>query len=279
MFDVEVFRREGYVVLRDVVDRKLIDSFVRVLKWRVDTVAEGRFPELDFEHRLDAVHAGRQLNTREWQQSLFCREFWEIITSPSLTEPLRRLLGDEITYQGNGHLRPYLPRHLARLPWHQDGQFYGTGVEAMVHSIAQVWMPLVDAGADSGCLAVVPRSHHWGLISQDAGPDTDPEEIYRLTEQRVRYEPIMLLPVRKGDLILFTNLTAHTGTENRSGRVRWSVDMRFETTYGARPLTRAMEEGYKVVRRRMASRNARPGRVRGRDGPQHWREWLADRTH
>jgi len=279
MFDVEVFRREGYVVLRDVVDRGLIDPFVRVLEHRVDSFAGGRFPELDFEYRLGALYAGRQLNTREWQSSLFCREFWEIITSPSLTDPLRPLLGDEITYQGNAHLRPYLSRHLERLPWHQDGQFYGAGVEAMVYSIAQVWMPLVDAGADSGCLALVPRSHHWGLISQEAGPDTDPEEIYRLTAERVRFEPIILLPARKGDLVLFTNLVAHTGTENRSGRVRWSVDMRFETTYGSKPLTPALEEGYRVVRKRMHSRNARPLRVRGKDGPQHWEEWLADRTH
>lgn len=279
MFDVEVFRREGYVVLRDVVDRRLIDSFVRVLKWRVDSLAGGRFPELDFEHRLDALCEGRQLNTRDWQRYLFCREFWEIITSRSLTDPLRLLLGDEITYQGNAHLRPYLPRHLERLPWHQDGQFYGAGVEAMVFSIAQVWMPLVDAGADSGCLALVPRSHHWGLISQEAGPDTDPEEIYRLTAERVRFEQIILLPARKGDLVLFMNLVAHTGTENRSGRVRWSVDMRFETTYGSKPLTPALEEGYRVVRSRMAARNARPLRVRGKDGPQHWEQWLADRTH
>jgi phytanoyl-CoA hydroxylase len=279
MFDVEVFRREGYVVLRDVVDRRLIDSFVRVLKRRVDSLALGRFPELGFEYRLDALYEGRPLNPREWQSSLFCPEFWEIITSPSLTGPLRLLLGEEITYQGNAHLRPYLPRHLERLPWHQDGQFYGTGVEAMVHSIAQVWLPLVDAGADSGCLALVPRSHHWGLISQEAGPDSDPEEIYRLTAERVRYEPIVLLPARKGDLVLFTNLTAHTGTENRSGRVRWSVDMRFETTYGSKPLTPALREGYRVVRRRMESRNARPLRVLGRDGPQPWKEWLADRTH
>ncbi|MET8054574.1 phytanoyl-CoA dioxygenase family protein [Streptosporangium sp. NPDC005286] len=48
----------------------------------------------------------------------------------------------------------------------------------------------------------------------------------------MRFEPMVLLPARKGDLVLFTNLVAHTGTENRSGRVRWSVDMRFKTTYG-----------------------------------------------
>jgi phytanoyl-CoA hydroxylase len=279
MFDVEVFRREGYVVLRDAVDHKLIDPFVRVLKRRVDSLAQDRFPELDFEDRLEALYQGRQLNTRDWQSALFCPEFWEIITSPSLTDPLRLLLGDEITYQGNAHLRPYLPRHLDRLPWHQDGQFYGAGVEAMVRSIAQVWLPLVDAGIDSGCLALVPRSHHWGLVSQEAGPDSDPEEIYRLTAERVRFEPAILLPARKGDLVLFTNLTAHTGTENRSGRIRWSVDMRFETTYGSRPLTPALREGYQIVRKRMASRNARPLRVRGKDGPQHWKEWLADRTH
>jgi phytanoyl-CoA hydroxylase len=276
MYDVEAFRREGYVVLRDVIDRKLIDGFVGVLEARVESLAGGRFADLDFEHRVDALYAGRSLNTREWQSCLFCKEFWVLVTSPSITDPLRFILGEEITYQGNGHLRPYLPRHLERLPWHQDGQFYGAGIEAMVFSIAQIWLPLVDAGADSGCMALVPRSHHWGLVSREAGPDTDPEEIYRLTAQRVRFEPIQLLPMRKGDLLLFTNLLAHTATENRSGAVRWSVDLRFETTYGSKPLTPALREGYRVTRQRMASRNARPLRVRGKDGPQPWEEWLAD---
>jgi hypothetical protein len=55
--------------------------------------------------------------------------------------------------------------------------------------------------------------------------------------------------------------------------------MRFETTYGSRPLTPALEKGYRVVRDRMVSRNARPLRVRGKQGPQHWEEWLADRAH
>lgn len=275
MFDVDVFRREGYVVLRNVVDHALLDAFIEVLERRVESIAEGRHADLPFERRLDALYAGRQLNTREWNSSLFCEEFWAIVTSPCLIGPLSRFLGDEITYQGNSHLRPYLPRHLDRLPWYQDGQFYGTGIEAMVWNIAQVWLPLVDAGVDSGCMALVPRSHHWGLISQDAGPDTDPEDIYRMTAERVRFEPIHLLPMRKGDLLLFTNLMAHTGTENRSGSVRWSVDMRFEATYGSRPLTPAEEEGYRITRRRMDSRNAKPLRVSGRQGPQTWEEWSA----
>lgn len=275
MFDVDVFRREGYVVVREVVDHGLLDAFIAVLEKRVDGIAGGRLAELPFERRLDALYAGQTLNTREWNSSLFCKEFWAIVTSPCLVEPLRRILGDEITYQGNSHLRPYLPRHLDRLPWHQDGQFYGVGIEAMVCDIAQVWLPLVDVGVDSGCMALVPRSHHWGLISTEAGPQTDPEEIYRLTAQRVRFEPTHLIPMRKGDLLLFTNLTAHTGTENRSGSVRWSVDMRFETSYGSRPCNPEQEEGYRVLRRRMASRNARPLRVAGRLGPQSWEQWQA----
>lgn len=276
MFDVDALRREGYVVLRDVVDHALLDAFIEVLERRVDSLAEGRFADLPFERRLDALHEGGQVNQREWNSSLFCQQFWALVTSTCLTDPISRVLGEEITYQGNAHLRPYLPRHLDRLPWHQDAQFYGTGIEAMLWHIAQVWLPLVDAGVDAGCMALVPRSHHWGLVSRTAGPDTDPEEIYRLTAERVRFEPVHLIPMRKGDLLLFTNLMAHTGTENRSDAIRWSVDLRFEVTYGSRPLTDAEEEGYRVTRRRMASRNARPLRVRGRHGPQSWEDWRAN---
>ena len=83
--------------------------------------------------------------------------------------------------------------------------------------------------------------------------------------------------LRRGDLLVFTNLLAHTGTENRSGTVRWSVDMRFEATLGP-GLTERERLGYQVTHRRMASRQAVPLRIAGAAGPETWEDWQRRRA-
>ncbi|CAM3177250.1 phytanoyl-CoA dioxygenase family protein [Stackebrandtia soli] len=284
--DLMQFRRDGYVVLRNAVDPDLLQPFIDVLSARVAAVAEERhrsglvpstFDELDFDERIAAVYSTGGFVMRDWRQHLRCREYHDIVTSPQLTDPLSTLIGGEITYQGNSHLRPHLPRHLDRLPWHQDAQFYGPGIDGMLWNMVQVWLPLSDAPVDGGCMAVVPGSHRWGPIPLPDGRPvtvtTEPEAVYAATGARVRFEPTALLPMRKGDLLLFTNTLAHTGTENRSGKVRWSVDLRFEATEGNRSLTAAEERAYEVTRQRQSSRAAAPLRVRGADGPEPWNVW------
>ncbi|WP_147136820.1 phytanoyl-CoA dioxygenase family protein [Stackebrandtia albiflava] len=285
--DVDGFRENGYLVLRDVVPDHVTDPLIAVLGRRVAEVAAerhaagripGTFADLPFDRRIAEVYGDEAPPVREWRRRLRCEAYHRIVTSPELLSPLRRLLGDEITYQGNSHLRPYVSRHLDRLPWHQDAQFYGPGVEGMLWNLVQVWLPLTDAPVDGGCMAVVPGSHRWGLVDSDAsgrpvGPDDDPERVYRAAADRARFSPAVLLPMRRGDLLVFTNLLVHTGTENRSGRVRWSVDMRFESTADARPRTDAERLGYRVTRARMVSRDAVPLRVASRYGPEDWPSW------
>ncbi len=82
-----------------------------------------------------------------------------------------------------------------------------------------------------------------------------------------------MLPMRRGDVLLFTNLTVHTGLENRSGRVRWSIDMRFEATRGSKPLTPEEEAAYDAFQRYIRNHQHVPLRVSGRHGPESWPEW------
>ncbi|WP_186315851.1 phytanoyl-CoA dioxygenase family protein [Catellatospora sichuanensis] len=295
MIDVEAFRRDGYAVLRQVIDPAHLRPFISVLERRVDTLAPGladrhglahTHPDEPFERRLARLHDGHPLDNREWDPVLFCEQFRDLIVRPELTGALVPLLGEEITYQGNAHLRPYLPRHLDSLPWHQDAQFYGAGTEHLLWQMVQVWLPLVDVDADSGCLVLVPGSHRWGLLD-GAVPGTDnvtrsslnrQDAIYRRTAARVAFEPMTMVPMRRGDMLVFTNLLAHTGTENRRDLVRWSIDMRFEATAGSRPATDLERHGYSVMHQRIHGRGYVPLRVRGAAGPQSWHSWRQARA-
>jgi hypothetical protein len=294
MIDRAAFDRDGYLLLPGAISLPAIDDFVHAIEGRVDDLAremvasgevhDGR-DHLPFDRRLAALYAGRTIDTRSWDSMLFCREFCELIRHPSLLDRLEPFLGPDITYQGNSHLRPHLPDRLARLPWHQDAQFYGAGTERMVDHMLQVWLPLTDATRTNGCLAFVPGSHRWGLLPGAVG-DTNvarstadrQELIYRLNAERIAGERVVELPMRKGDLLVFTNVSVHTGLENRGDTVRWSVDMRFEATLGSRPLSAFERGGYEAMHRRILGRKYVPLRVRSPEGGETWADWQRRRA-
>jgi phytanoyl-CoA hydroxylase len=277
------FRRDGYVVLRGAIDAGFLDDVIAHVEPHVDMLAETDVAaSAPFERRLLQVLAGRALPARHFDPLLHSEPVCGLLQCPGLTDALAQVLGPNITYQGNGHLRAHLPGPLDPVPWHQDVQFYGAGTELMAGCMAQVWLPLVDAGEDRGCLAVVAGSHTWGLLPGAVSGQTNitpstadqQERIYRTNAARAAAAEVTLLPMRKGDFAMFHPLLLHTGTENRSDRVRWSIDVRFEATIGTRPLTDEERTGYATMHRRLRGRGYVPLRVRVSDGPgEDWATW------
>lgn len=288
------FYSEGYALCQSALPTALLDAFITIIEERVDKIAAERYrlggisslyEDLPFTRRLGALYAGEALETRGWDDLLFCPQFHTLITSPYLIRCLLPFLGREITYQGNGHLRPYLPCPLEKLAWHQDAQFYGSGTEYLLWNMLQVWIPLVDVGPKNGCIALVPGSHRWGLLrgAVDGEGNIEGSSIERQASIRdcaaeaVADHPVVLIPMNRGDVLIFTCLTVHTGTENQSGLVRWSLDLRFETTRGAKPLSDMELRAYEVMHRRIRGRGYIPLRVSSGSGPETWEDWVAQR--
>jgi phytanoyl-CoA hydroxylase len=291
MVDLARYRRDGYLVLPSVVPPALLAPLLGRIDQEVDrlsrsALAAGTIPrtyaELPVERRLLAVSAAAPPPPRHFDDLLFGPEICAILGYPGLTDVLAAILGPNVTYQGNGHLRAHLPGRLDPLPWHQDAQFYGAGVEGMAEHMAQVWIPLVDAPAERGCLAVVPGSHRWGLQPEAVAGAANVVQssadrqrlIYRTNAERVAGEPVRVLPMRRGDLLVFNSLLVHTATENSSDAVRWSVDLRFEATYETTALDDRARDGYRVMHRRLRGRGYVPLAVRDpRGAAEDWEAW------
>ncbi len=273
---VEDLREHGWVVLRSAVDPALYDPLFDEVARLVGTAPN---PTIGDGPRRWSERNG--WDDRWLDPILRTRSFWRIVSSPEVTDLFVPFLGEVISYQDNGHLRCYPPRPLERLPWHQDAQFYGVGTELAVRQMLTAWLPLVDAAFDAGCLAVVTGSHRWGLLPGAVPSDTNvrhstpaqQEQIYDGNRARVQYEPVTLVPMRSGDVLLFSSLLVHTGTENRTSSDRWSLDLRFEAPLGSRPVTAEEEEGLRLMHRRLAGRGSRPLAVRRHDGPQPFEAW------
>lgn len=283
MFDAAAFRSDGYTVVRGQLDQGRIAAVAAHVAQVVETLAEqtGSGP---LPHRLIEVLNGRPLPPRHFDALLHSAPVCRLLQDRALTETLAALLGPEVTYQGNGHLRAHLPGPLDPVPWHQDVQFYGAGTELMADCMAQVWLPLVDAPVESGCLAVVPGSHNWGLLpnavpgTENVAPSTAERQdmIYRANGERVASASAQVreLPMRLGDFVMFHPLLLHTGLPNRSNAVRWSMDVRFEATLGTRPLTEQQQRGYATMHRRLDARGYVPLRVHSASAEvDDWATW------
>ena len=109
---------------------------------------------------------------------------------------------------------------------HQDSQYYG---EPTQHAhIVTVWIPLVDVDKGNGCLYVIPGSNRWGLVG---GARDENNRIRSFEDVEARGTPVPV-PMKTGDILLFSNLTFHGSKVNLSDAVRFSLDIRYVRTPG-----------------------------------------------
>ena len=95
------------------------------------------------------------------------------------------------------------------LPWHQDGGvFWGVDQAPTL----QIWTALDDAPVESGCVEVIPGSHHRGLATPEGGTIPD-----RLVEEDVREKRVLPLPAKAGEAILIHNRVWHRSGVNTTG--------------------------------------------------------------
>ena len=83
------------------------------------------------------------------------------------------------------------------------------------------WMPLIDCPPELGGLQVARGSHTLGVLDFGIGNGAGGIEILDPMDGRWTGGPM-----RAGDVLVFHSLTVHKGVENRSDRLRMSIDCR-----------------------------------------------------
>lgn len=101
------------------------------------------------------------------------------------------------------------PAARTELPWHQDNGY--TPVDPPEY--VTCWVALDDAGVDNGCIWVIPGSHRAGTVRHHDGPGP-----FRVG--RDDPEGGVPVPVRRGDVLVFSSLLMHRSGPNTSGRHR-----------------------------------------------------------
>ena len=258
---IERFERDGYLVVRNALPDPVLQPIRDLITRNVDAHArelqakgaiESGHADASFERRLTLLYRDSESRMRSWNTFLFSPELYALVRHQAILDALQPLLGEEISFNGDYHLRPKLPgsTHTA-FPLHQDSQYYGPETGHIL--VISVWIPLVDVDEHNGCLCLIPGSHRWGLLPGARRAD---QNMVSFEDVEQRGTPVPE-PMRCGDLLAFHNLTFHGSRVNRSDGVRWSADVRFRETPGYREQNEQERIGYDALQDAL-DRSGRP---------------------
>ena len=221
-----IFDLQGYLVLKNVVPPDMVAACNRAMD-RIEDMDPSEYPspllkyQEDYEQVIDHSHAKKNAHdghvTSPPESELYISNILEgdpslqpLIDRSEVIDVVRHVTGSAFrlnhTYGiwrwGRGFTRlhhngtPILARRQYRC---HNGR--------MLSSLTKAVFPMLDAGPDDGCFAVIPGSHKANFPRP--WPD-HPDE-----------NPLLVpVPANAGDCIVFTEALAHGSTVNASDRPR-----------------------------------------------------------
>jgi ectoine hydroxylase-related dioxygenase (phytanoyl-CoA dioxygenase family) len=216
------YARDGYAVLGRVAS----DAALEAMRARADDLMHGRvtYDGLFFQHdtasgRYEDLEYGRgwqgpSANYRKVEKLEKDPLFAAWIENPVFERVVRaRIEGDVTIYRAA--LFNKRANGGTELPFHQDGgKFWGLTRDPDL----QIWTALDDAGADAGCVEIVPGTHAAGLATPLGG--VVPKDVVERSGNEAR---VIKVPARAGDVMLIHNHVWHRSGWNRTGEPRRAI--------------------------------------------------------
>jgi len=252
------FAENGYLVVPSAASEAELDALVAEYSGILDALADellekgvtsSRYSELDLAPRLAKIYMqSGSCFTQRFDMSLPLREILSdtpfstgpallaLLTSSRLLDLIESLIDGEIYSNPVQHVRLKPPRSLIdsgtvqnahsliTTPWHQDNGIITEDADDT--EIITVWIPLYDVDEEVGCLQVVPGSHLGGIVQHC--PAVGPDGVLGVTDDRVPLEDAVSLPMARGSVLILHRRTLHAALPNKSDRLRWSLDLRYQ---------------------------------------------------
>lgn len=236
---LEQYDREGYLVLDKLLNEEDMASVVQAMTDKVSMIADelyrdglitDKLEHRPFPNRLAELFEGLTDDHflkygRSWRDRL--PGYYDLQANPKILDAVESLIGPEIFVNPVYNVRPKVPRVAAgAVPWHQDKSYWP---DANSNPVITVWISLVDATLENGCLHIKPGTHKKKLLKWHRETVTG-TGYTALREEQLGKRETVALPVKAGSAILFNDRLLHMSTPNRSNTVRWSVDLRYQPT-------------------------------------------------
>ncbi len=249
---IEFFNREGYLVAEGIFSdadlQPVIDEINGVIDEKArQMVTAGElsrtYEEEDFEHRLACISKETdKIATAIWNGTLAGPAFFNLIRHPRLLDIAEQMCGPELIASSVYRLRPKIPHHKnGPVPWHQDSGYFEPYCDNAL--VLTVWLPLVDATPERGCMWAIPRAHRGEVVKHGFRGGGKPYLAIPDEALPKTAEPVCC-PVKKGGALFLYNKTPHASFENETDVVRWSMDLRYQSASlpTNAPITRLPDE-------------------------------------
>ena len=240
---IHFYKNEGYLVLPSLLTAKELTPAREAMEEKVGEIArelvaageiDSAHEDASFETRLALLFAGKSdaeflRYGRSWRERR--PGYFYLMANPKILDAVESLIGCELFANPAYNVRPKVPGVAAgAVPWHQDKSYWP---DANANPVITVWIPLVDATLENGCLHIWPRTHKMRMLSYHTETHTgtayteiDDEPLQQIGKT---IQPVPL-PLGAGGAILFNDRCIHMSTPNLSDHVRWSVDLRYQPT-------------------------------------------------
>jgi len=236
-------RDRGYAVVENLIDDDVIESLRRELHEIMDKTVrkmheKGELPDrhadAGFDHQLARIsqldpdlgaRVVERFNGEHGEGGHMGPAVFALITHTALLDAVASIVGPEIIGSSVYRIRPKAPGLVrGAVPWHQDSGYLMPHCDRSM--IITCWIPLVDADEENGCLFVIPEAHRRGILEHRAG---GPGNYLIIEESNLPADlKPMPVPVPRGGVLFMTNMTPHASFENRTDRMRWSIDLRYQ---------------------------------------------------
>ena len=237
---LEQYHEDGFVIVRDFFAPSELQPVMDWVDELVDNLAthlyesgkiSEKFENEGFYTRLTAleraypgaavlIHIGGILG-----QPL--ADLW---ANPRLLDLVEQVIGPNIAGHPVWNLRTKTPLNpLATVPWHQDTAYLADGAQRTFQPTA--WIPLVDANAENGTLQVLRGGHKTGRVLPhhlESSKGHKSSWYLYVEEEDLPPGDIVTCNMELGSFLLINQLIPHRSTENRSQKIRWSVDLRWQ---------------------------------------------------
>lgn len=244
---IRSFRERGYHVFRGMLPDEVLREAREALAGLVerharDLAVQGlnttTFEDETFDTRFWRVYENHLgLAPKSFRRELHLEGLFHLFFHPPLLDRAEEILGPEIRLYPNYTARPKLPEWAGtEVLWHQDGGY--TSPEAGRLRMVNVWAALAPCRVEHGCMEFVPGTHRLGVV-----PHEQREHYLEIAPDVLAQHVSAAFPIETdpGDVVVFDNLLFHRGLPNRSNRIRWSLDWRYQDA--TQPTMRA-EEGH-----------------------------------
>ena len=237
---VKFYDVEGYLVLENLLTAADLAAVKAAMMTKVDTIADAlnaaglntdKRADRPFEYRLAELFQDRTDQEflqfgRSWRDRL--PGYYDIMANLKILDAVESLIGGEIFANPVYNTRPKVPNVAAgAVPWHQDKSYWP---DANANPVITVWLPLVDANLENGCLHIMPRTHRQKVLSWHKESYTGTGYTEVDFDHLGPEHAAVPLPIKAGGAILFNDRCIHMSTPNRSNQVRWSLDLRYQPT-------------------------------------------------